>query len=179
MGQWEAVRSDIGIMHTLFSIEGAYKAVYPKPVDFIFEQDLDKGELPYKTILMPNPYLLSMKQYNNLKNWIKDGGTLITEARFGLKDENGHLYPNPLLEDLLGIVYDHTEVTKDGFLDTVKNVEANFSSPKNGGLKTAATKKKITTKKLCKGKVVYANYSLFLEIKNGLKGKKPQIPDIF
>jgi len=153
VGQWEAVRGDIGIMYTLNSTGGAYKAIYKKgqAVDFIFEQDFDSGNLPYKTILMPNAYLLSKKQYNNLKKWIKAGGTLITDARFGLKDENGHLYLKPLLEDLLDITYDHTEPTKDGFIDAI-----------NG-----KTKKQMITKKIGKGKVVYANYSLFLEIFSG------------
>ncbi len=163
VGQWEAVRSDIGLLYTLNSTGGAYKAIY-KPgqaVDFIFEQDLESGNLPYKTILLPNAYLLSKKQYNNLKKWIKAGGTLITDARFGLKDENGHLYLKPLMEDLLGITYEYTEPTKDGFIDSVA---AKFTLP-------SSKKKQIITKKLGKGKVVYANYSLFLEIFNGKRHK--------
>lgn len=153
-GQWEPVRTDIGLMYGLHSISGAQLAVYQKgkPVDFIFERDLDSGQLPYKVILMPNAYLISRKQYKNLKNWIQKGGTLITDARFGLKDENGHLYPKPLLEDLLGLTYDHTEITRNGFLDV-------FDGKPN--------KKQIITKKIGKGKAIYANFSLFLEIRNG------------
>jgi beta-galactosidase len=152
-GQWEPVRVDIGLMHTLHSMGGAYQAVYQKnkPVDFIFERDLDSGRLPYKTILLPNPYLLSKKQYQNLKRWVSRGGTLITEARFGLKDENGHLYPNPLLEDLLGVVHDYTEPTSRGFFD---------------GLAGKGKRPRVITKKIGKGKVVYANFSIFLEIHN-------------
>jgi beta-galactosidase len=153
-GQWEPVRSDIGLMHSMHSLSGAHLAVYQKgkPVDFIFERDLDSGDLPYKTILLPNPYLLSGKQYKNLKKWISKGGALITEARFGLKDENGHLYPNPLLEDLLGVVYEYTEPTRKGFLD---------------GLKGKPKRPQIISKKIGKGKAIYANFSLFMEIKNG------------
>ncbi|MEE8637928.1 MAG: beta-galactosidase trimerization domain-containing protein, partial [Candidatus Margulisiibacteriota bacterium] len=155
-GQWEPVRSDIGMMYSLHSMSGAHLAVYKKgkTIDFIFERDLDSGDLPYQTILVPNPYLLSKKQYNNLKKWINAGGTLIAEARFGLKDENGHLYPNPLLEDLLGVIYEYTEPTRKGFLDSLKG------KPKRS---------QITVKKIGKGKVIYANFSIFLEIKNGSK----------
>ncbi len=155
-GQWEPVRTDIGLMYSMHSMSGAHLAVYQKgkPVDFIFERDLDSGRLPYRTILVPNPYLLSRKQYNNLKKWISDGGTLITEARFGLKDENGHLYPNPLLEDLLGIAYEYTEPTRKGFLDSIKG---------------KAKRPQIIASKIGKGRVVYANFSIFLEIRNGNK----------
>ncbi|MFH1683898.1 MAG: beta-galactosidase trimerization domain-containing protein, partial [Candidatus Margulisiibacteriota bacterium] len=119
---------------------------------FIFERDLNSGNLPYQVILMPNPYLLSKKQYNNLKKWIKNGGTLITEARFGLKDENAHLYPNPLMEDLFGIVYEYTEPTRKGFSDALQG---------------RGKKPQVITKKIGKGKAIYANFSLFLEINNG------------
>ncbi|MFH1362257.1 MAG: alpha-amylase family protein, partial [bacterium] len=156
-GQWEAVRSDIGIMHTLSSLAAAHLAVAKKNqvVDFIFEQELDQGAFPYKTIIIPNPYLLSKKQYNNLKKWVKAGGQLITEARFGLKDEHGHLYPNPLMEELLGIVYEYTEPTPRGLIDKIKGL---------------TKKPQIVTKKVGKGIVKYANFSLFLEIHN--KNKK-------
>jgi beta-galactosidase len=153
-GQWEPVRTDIGLMYSMHSISGAHLAAYQKkePVDLIFERDLDSGQLPYQTILMPNPYLLSRKQYNNLKKWVSRGGTLITEARFGLKDENGHLYPSPLLDDLLGVEYKYTEPTRRGFLD---------------GLKGKPKRKQIIAKKVGKGKAIYANFSIFMEIRRG------------
>ena len=154
-GQWEAVRGDIGLVHNMDSTAGAHMAIYKgKPIDFIFEKDIDAGKLPYKTILMPNPYLISKKQYANLKKWIKAGGTLITEARFGVKDENGHLYPNALMEDLLGVDYQYTEPDKNGFVD---------------GLKGKPKKYQIITKKIGKGKAIYANFSLFLAVRKGSK----------
>lgn len=155
-GQWETVRGDIGLVHTMDSTAAAHLAIHKKgqPIDFIFEKDLDSGKLPYKVILMPNPYLLSKKQYNNIKKWIKAGGKLITEARFGVKDENGHLYPNALMEDLLGIVYEYTEPTVNGLID---------------GLKGKPKKEQIIKKRIGKGQVIYANFSLFLAIRKGSK----------
>lgn len=156
VGQWETARADIGIMHQLDSIHGAHMAVYPKHkvVDVIFERELDSGDLPYTVILMPNPYLLSTKQYANIKKWIAAGGKLITEGRFGQKDENGHLYEKPLLDDLLGVTFEYVVPTAKGFFV---------------GLEGKAKKEQIITKKIGKGKVVYANFSLFLQIRNGNK----------
>jgi len=153
-GQWEPVRVDIGLMYGLDSISGAHLLVHKKTklVDFIFEQDLESGVLPYKTILLPNPYLLSKKQFANLKKWIERGGKLITEARFGLKDENGHLYPKPLMEDLLGVVYDHGEVNVDGFKDQLAG---------------RSKKYQLIERKIGRGKVIYANFSLFAIARKG------------
>ncbi|MGB9612756.1 MAG: beta-galactosidase [Candidatus Margulisiibacteriota bacterium] len=153
-GQWAAVRDDIGLMYGFNSILGAYQVVYKpdRSIDFILERHLNEGKLNYKTILFPNPYTLSPKQYQNLKKFVQNGGILIIDARFGLKDQNAHLYPKPLIEDLLAVRYDHFEVTKDGFLDILEN---------------HPQKPMIITKKVGKGKVVYANHSIFLKIKKG------------
>lgn len=155
-GQWETVRTDIGLLHTLLSIQGAYQALYKKGqwLDFIFERDLDRGDFPYKVILLPNAYLLSKKQYNHLKQWVENGGTLMTDARFGLKDESGHLYKHPLLEDLLAVKYGYTTTTSEGFLDVLKG---------------KPNKMQIITRKLGRGKAHYANFSLFLALKKGSK----------
>jgi beta-galactosidase len=64
-GQWEPVRTDIGLLYTLFSNSAAHlAAARGKAVDFIFEQELEAGNLLYKIILLPNAYLLSS---NNMK----------------------------------------------------------------------------------------------------------------
>lgn len=155
-GQWEAVRTDLGLTHALESASGAYQLVYNKKkkelVDFVFDQDLESGRFPYRTVLLPNPYLLSRRQHENLKKWVAGGGHLITEARYGQKDENGHLYPKPLLEDLLGVTYDHGEITVDGFLDVIAGKPRKYF---------------ILEKKIGRGKVSYANFSLFLTIRKG------------
>ncbi|OGC13049.1 hypothetical protein A3D23_00045 [candidate division WOR-1 bacterium RIFCSPHIGHO2_02_FULL_53_26] len=163
-GQWEAVRVDIGLMYGMTSIRGAYQLAYDKykAADFIFEQDLEAGNLPYSSLLLPNPYLLSLKQFSNLRKWISRGGTLITEARFGLKDENGHLYQSPLSEKLLGLTYDRNEITEDGFLDVFEG---------------KGRKHQLIEKKIGKGKVLYANFNVFSLIRKESrqarsKGKK-------
>ncbi len=153
-GQWAAVRDDIGLMYGLNSAIGAYRLVYKegRPVDFLQERHLNEGKLQYKTILFPNPYLLSREQYQNLLKFVAGGGTLITDARFGLKDENAHLYPNPLVEELLNVTYDHFEVAPDGFIDVLEG------RPK---------RPIIIERKIGKGKVIYANFSLFSIVRKG------------
>jgi beta-galactosidase len=153
-GQWAAVRDDIGLMYGLNSAIGAYRLVYKenRPIDFLQERHLNEGKLPYKTILFPNPYLLSREQYQNLLKFVAGGGTLITDARFGLKNENAHLYPDPLVEELLDVTYDHFEVTPDGFIDILEG------HPK---------KPIIIERKIGKGRVLYANFSLFSIVRKG------------
>jgi hypothetical protein len=143
-------------MYGMTSIMGAYLLAYDKykAADFIFEQDLDSGKFPYSTILLPNPYLISQHQFANLKKWVAAGGKLITEARFGQKDENGHLYPKPLIEELMGVTYDHGEQTADGFLDVIEGRPA---------------KPQLIEKKIGLGKVIYANFSLFSILRKGKK----------
>ena len=155
-GQWEPVRVDIGLLYPLLSIQGAHHFLYKEGtvVDFIFEQDLPSGQLPYKVIFLPNPYLLSLSQFKGLKKWVAAGGTLVTDARFGLKNEAGHLYLKPLLNELVDLEYDHTEITDKGFLDVFANRPA---------------KEEFIIRKSGRGKTIYANFSLFLRLKNGDK----------
>jgi len=155
-GQWAVVRSDIGLMYGLNSALGAYTLAYRenRPIDFLQERHLNEGNLDYKVILFPNPYLIARKQYQNLVKFVSAGGILITEARFGTKDENAHLYPNPLIEELLDLTYDHCEVTRRGFLDVLEG---------------RAKKPQLIEKKIGKGKVVYANFSLFTTLRKGEK----------
>lgn len=172
-GQWMDVRADIGLMFGLLSITGAHKALwnYHNPVSFIFEKDIEAGkQLPYEAILMPNPYLLKDKAAKLLRKFVYDGGTLITEARYGLKDGNARLYETPMLESLLDVKYDHTEIIDSelkisamnakaaGFRDIIdagkNNVIASFDDGNPA----------VIEKRIGKGKVIYAAFSLFLSI---------------
>jgi len=172
-GQWMDVRSDVGLMHGLLSITGAHKSLwnYYNPVSFIFERHLEAGKtLPFEAILLPNPCVLRDRAAKLLRKFVYDGGILITEARFGLKNENAHLYEKPLMEGLLDVKYDHTEVIDSeirisslnakavGFRDIIdpngNNVIASFDDGNPA----------IIEKNIGKGKVIYAAFSLFLSI---------------
>ncbi len=167
-GQWKRVRSDIGLMYTLHSITGAYKLIWNhyNPVDFIFERTLEVGNLPYNVIFLPNPYVLKEKHAKVLRKYVYDGGILITEARFGLKDEFAHLYEKPLSENFFDIIYDHTQIIEEkvlipelqaaayGFRDIIKAESGILSSFEDGY-------PAMVEKKIGKGKVLYATFSLF------------------
>ncbi len=178
---WISGRGQIGLLYGLDSIAGAYRLVYPDSADFIFERQLEEGYIPYQTLLLTNPYLLTMEQFNNLKKWVSQGGTLITEARFGLKDGRARLYEEPLIEKLMDLKHEHTEIIEGklqipgfravayGFRDVVEcmsGVLARFED------NIAA----IIEKKIGEGKVIYSTFSLFGSF---LKGENKKLLEFF
>lgn len=181
-GQWTPVKDDIGLLYSINSVCGAHKLVWDHfdPIEFIFERHLDEGILPFEVILLPNPYLLTEKQAKVLKKYIYDGGILITESRFGLKDGTGRLYEKPLIATYFDIEYDHTETIKDkvqissleavayGFRDIVGSQSGIMASYDDGN-------PAIIEKKIGKGKLIYATFSLFSGI---LKEGNGRISDL-
>jgi len=167
---WFSGRGDLGLFFTLNSIAGAYRLLWDKkvPAAFIFEKELEDGNLKYKTILLTNPYLLSRKQFKNLIAFVKGGGTLITESRLGLKDEKAHLYEKPLLQELLDIEHQYTHI-----LDNPVPV-AKLKAPSWGfqDVLAGCEKPSLIEKKLGRGKIIYATFSLFSSL---LKWDKKQI----
>lgn len=170
-GQWMDVRSDIGLMHGLLSITGAHKSIwnYHNPVSFIFERHFETGRIPHEAILMPNPYLLKDKYAKVLRKFVYDGGILITEARFGLKDENGHLYEHPLLEGLLDVKYDHMEIIDDSIGISALNAKAvgfrDVIEARNGVIAAFDDgHPALIEKRIGKGRIIYAAFSLFLSL---------------
>ncbi|MBI5699953.1 beta-galactosidase [Candidatus Saganbacteria bacterium] len=157
--QWFSGRGEYGLFFSLNSIAGAYRLLWDKkvPASFVFDKELEQGELKCKVLLLANPYLLSRKQFENLLAFVKAGGTLVTESRFGLKDENAHLYPKPLLEELLNIKHLYTQIMDNRLpLPKTKAEAWGFQDVLAGCEKPA-----IIRKKLGKGKIVYATFSLF------------------
>jgi len=170
-GQWSGVREDIGVTHSLSSLSGAHIVLWNhyNPVAFIFERQLEENSLPFQAIFLPNPYLLREKHVKVLKKYVYDGGILITEARFGMKNEHGHLNEKPFLEGLVDITYDHSEIIEDslqipdlglkaiGFRDVVTAKEGIVCGYRDG-------KPAIIEKTMGRGKVIYATFSLFLTL---------------
>jgi len=173
-GQWMEVRSDIGLMYGLLSLSGAHKLVWNlyNPVSFIFERHLEAGKLPFETVILPNPYILKDKAAKLLKKFVYDGGTLITEARFGLKNENGHLNSKPLMESMFDIKYDHTEIIDSEIgISSIGVKAAGFRDIIEPGANTVIASyddghPAIIEKKFGKGRIVFATFSLFLSLLN-------------
>ena len=171
VGQWAAAQDDLGLMYGHESARGAHKVLwnYFNPTAFIFERHLENNSLPFQAILLPNAYALKEKHAKVLRKYVYDGGVLVIDARFGVKDEHGHLNEKPLIEALLDITYDHHEIAAEdisipeldllvrGFRDMVSASEGVIYRFSDG---TPA----IIEKRVGKGKIIYATFSLFLSI---------------
>jgi beta-galactosidase len=175
-GQWESLREDIGLRHSMHSIEGAHTILWNKynPIDFIFQRDLDaeKDLSQYKAILLPNPYLFTEKRWKTLEKYVKNGGILITESRFGAKTDMGFLQQVPLMEKCLGLKRRHHELIDKGCEPKIPAIKAYAHGYKD----VIITKEKVLAKfsdgtpalielKLGKGKIIYGCFSMFLSCK--------------
>lgn len=169
---WFSGRGDFGLFYGNNSIVGAYRIAYGKKIKpyFLFDKELEVGGLNFKVLLFANPYLISKNQFVNIKKFVEKGGILITECRFGLKDENAHLYEKPLMEDLLGVEHLYTEIIKGeikvngekvcGFRDIVKIKDKEIKLLKNFEDGHPA----LVERMIGQGKVIYAAFSLFASI---------------
>ncbi|MBU0687698.1 MAG: beta-galactosidase [Candidatus Margulisbacteria bacterium] len=167
---WFSGRGDIGLFHSLNSIAGAYRVGYGRGLSprFIFEGQLERADVKIEeeVMLLPNPYVMSEKAFEKIYNFVKAGGTLITEARFGAKNENAHLREIPLLSALIEARFVGSEILTapvklnklgaeaTGFRDIV-------AAKKGVTFKFADGHPAIIEKKLGRGKVIFAGYSMF------------------
>ena len=169
---WFSGRGDLGLFYGNNSIVGAYRLAYDKNIQtsFGFDKDIEEENLNCKILLLANPYLLSRKQFENIKKFVENGGTLISECRFGLKDENAYLYEKPLISELLGVEHFYTEIVGgtvkvdgkniSGFRDVLSVKDKEIKILKNFEDGHPA----LMEKKLGTGKIVYAAFSLFSNI---------------
>lgn len=181
-GQWEQLCEDIGLRHSMRSIEGAHRILWNKynPVDFIFQRHLEERTdlSQYKAIFLPNPYLFTEKWWKPLEKYVKSGGILVTESRFGAKTEMGWLQEIPLMEKSIGLKRKHHELIDEGNEPFIPSLKARAYGYKD----VIETKEKISAKfedgtpavieiKLGKGKIIYGCFSLFLScLKKGNDG---------
>jgi beta-galactosidase len=74
------------------SLSGAYRAFYDRniAVDFLHPEELVAGRgAQYRLIYLPYPVMLSKPVADALKTYVRDGGTLVSEARPAWNDERG------------------------------------------------------------------------------------------
>ncbi|MBZ5538808.1 MAG: beta-galactosidase [Acidobacteriia bacterium] len=75
------------------SLLGIYRALMPThvPVDFIHINEIADGKAGrYKLILLPYPLMIPKAAGRGLTEYVRQGGTLMTEARLAWNDEQGH-----------------------------------------------------------------------------------------
>jgi len=110
------------------SHKGYYQAVWESDLLATYVRPVDLATLKTRVLLAPFPYMLDERAAEYIQQFVQKGGTLITEASFGLFDHHGIQRPNPLAEHYLGIeeeeiLYPSQEVaTRDGrFATTLQN----------------------------------------------------------
>lgn len=77
------------------------------PVDFIHRKDIENNNLlQYKLVILPYPIMFTEKAASKLKDFVKNGGYVLAEARFGWNDDRGYaseIIPGLGLHDIFGV----------------------------------------------------------------------------
>lgn len=91
------------------SLLGYYQsfANHNVPVDFIHREHIEKGELSqYKLIILPFQVMFTAKAAEGLREFVRNGGCVLAEARMAWNDEYGHasgIIPGLGLHELFGV----------------------------------------------------------------------------
>lgn len=89
-------------------INGAYAMFWRNniPVDWISTRGIAAEELlRYRLVYLPSPHIVDARAAEALRGYVREGGTLISEASPGLRDERGWVsarVPNDALAELFG-----------------------------------------------------------------------------
>ncbi|MCJ7448659.1 MAG: beta-galactosidase trimerization domain-containing protein [Bacteroidales bacterium] len=77
------------------------------PFEMVNDRLLDTEHLkPFRLLILPNIPTLSVKQCNQLKQFVEEGGSLLATFETSLYDENGKRREDFGLADLFGVSYD-------------------------------------------------------------------------
>ncbi|MCW5976514.1 MAG: beta-galactosidase [Bryobacteraceae bacterium] len=74
------------------SLLGVYRALFPTntPLDFLHIAHLSRDALaPFKLVILPYPLMLPGSAAAELKEYVRNGGALVAEARLGWNNERG------------------------------------------------------------------------------------------
>jgi beta-galactosidase len=98
----------VGVNNLSESLQGVHRAFFERgiPVDFLHVNDLGTAQAAgYRLIIAPYPVQMSAPHVRKLVDFVRDGGTLVSEARCGWVDEKGFsspVIPGAGLSDALG-----------------------------------------------------------------------------
>jgi beta-galactosidase GanA len=98
----------VGVNNLSESLQGVHRAFFERniPVDFLHVDDLGTPRAAgYKLIIAPYPVQMSAAHVRELIEFVRNGGTLVSEARCGWVDEKGGsspVVPGAGLSDVLG-----------------------------------------------------------------------------
>ncbi len=128
------VRSDVAIIYdfdTVWALQfqpgyrtNNFEDVMSRYHNALFRAGVNADFIPpcadfskYKLVLAPDLYVLPDKVANNLNDFVKQGGTLFTDCRVGVKDETNLCHPRTLpglLSEALGIRIEEYSAPGDG-----------------------------------------------------------------
>lgn len=81
-----------------------------RPVESVAEHRLTPEELAkFEALVLPEVEVLSDAQTEAIRNWVKQGGTLLASYKCGLLDEKRHARSNFPLADVLGVDFESEE----------------------------------------------------------------------
>ena len=106
-------KSNVGAIETL-TFAG-------RPVESLAEFRLTPDELgKFEVLVLPEVKVLSDEQAGVIRDWVKQGGTLVASFKCGLRDENRKTRSDFALADVLGVKYESEErkyaYTREGVL---------------------------------------------------------------
>jgi beta-galactosidase len=75
------------------SLLGVHRALFPTnvPLDYVHIDHLGEGRLhQYRLVILPYPPMLPQASAAAIREYVRQGGTLVAEARLGWNDERGY-----------------------------------------------------------------------------------------
>ena len=121
----------VGANNLSESLQGVHRAFFERgiPVDFLHVRDLATPRAAgYRLIIAPYPVMMSQPYVKALAEYVRGGGTLLTEARCGWVDEKGFsspVVPGGGLHEVLGCrETELTPLAKTGTIEITTSDEA-------------------------------------------------------
>ena len=104
------------------SMLGYYRALFPTnvPVDFVHVNDINNHH--YKLIIIPYPLMISESTAAALREFVRNGGSLVAEARLAWNDERGRakdIIPGFGLHEVCGCRETAVQMTSTGKAEVV------------------------------------------------------------
>jgi beta-galactosidase GanA len=127
----------VGVNNLSESLQGVHRAFFERgiPVDFLHVRDLERRGPGYKLIVAPYPVMMSQPYVKALGDYVRNGGTLLAEARCGWVDEKGFsspVVPGGGLHEVFGCrEIDLTPLAKTGAIE-IKAADEAFPLLKPG-----------------------------------------------
>jgi beta-galactosidase len=133
------------------SIQGTHKLLHDLnyKVEFVHDNDVSRKTLDkYKCLWMPYPLYLNKQMTDVIREWVREGGILISECSFGaLQAENGsHSYQVP------GYGFDEVFGVRETWNHSVENLDHSYHNV------TIKSKTKIPLISLIDGKVAHGSF---------------------